>query len=55
MQQSVGAPMKCICSKDLVGFQNFYSKINEREKLWQTEPGDCNHVLLVAPLKIQCV
>lgn len=55
MQQTVGAPMKCTYSKDIARFQNFYSKINERERLWQAEPGYCNCVLLVAPPKTQCV
>lgn len=38
MQQLYGAPMNCTNSKDIAGFQNSYSKINGREKLWQTEP-----------------
>lgn len=55
MQQSVGAPTNYTYTKDIARFQSFYSKINEREELWETEPGYCKHIFLVAPFKIQCV
>lgn len=41
----VGAPMNYTYTKDIAGFQSFYSKINERKRLWETESGYCKHIL----------
>lgn len=39
----VGAPMNYTYTRNIAGFQSFCSKINEKEGMWEAEPGYCKH------------